>query len=121
MFKFLKKLKLSGEENRTYHNDFRIAGVTFKNDDGSDRQKIIQSLKDNDLIQLNVYSYKGKEAIGVYTMDNKQIGNIKDGDIPYVLDRMKTMTKSIIFDIHPFYNDNHEKIYTAKVIIYYTK
>ena len=60
-----------------------IAGVTFKNEDGSSRQAILKDLKarggDAEL-DLEEYEYKGKPAIRVL-VDGDQIGNIPRGRV----------------------------------------
>lgn len=101
------------------HNDYPIAGVSFSNDDGTSRQDIIKTLKDNDLLNIEVYKFNGEDAISVNTLDGKQIGNIKREHIPFVLDRIKTLEKCSIFDIHSFIGNDNKKIYVAKIIIYY--
>ena len=63
-----------------------IAGVTFKNDDGSSRQAILKDIKarggDAEL-DLEEYEYKGKPAIRVL-VDGDQIGNIPRGRVAEV-------------------------------------
>ena len=103
-----------------YHNSFRLAGVTYNNDDGSSRQEIIQTLKDGTIVGLKPYQFNNNLAIGVYTCEGKQIGNIKEKDIPYVMDRLKTMVKTEIFNVRSFYyNELNEVIFTADVIVHY--
>lgn len=65
----------------------RIVGVTFKNDDGGDRQEILKKIRyraapyrsDPD-IHLVKYDYKGEEAVAVYAND-EQIGSISRLDL----------------------------------------
>lgn len=115
MFDFFKKKK----EPYLCHNDYPIVGITFNNDDGTSRQAIIKKLKDNDLLTIEAYKYKNEDAIMVKTIEGEQIGNIKKEHVPYVLDRMKTLEKCSIFDIHSFVADDGSEIYIAKIIIFY--
>lgn len=102
------------------HNDYRPAGTTFKNEDGTSRQDIIKKLKDNDPLELKKYIFDGKVAIGIYTKDGIQIGNVKEKEIPFVEDRMRTMTKCIAFDVRSFIPfDSDKEIYTFKYIVFY--
>lgn len=108
------------KEPLIYHNSYKIAGVTFKNEDGTKRQDILKSLKDNDVIGVKTYDYNGKTAIGVYTCDGKQIGNIKEDEIPYALHRMKSMVKTTITGIDRFNDGFGKTIYYGYVTIHFT-
>lgn len=66
-----------------------IAGVTFKNDDGSSRQAILKDIKARggyaaDL-DLEEYEYKGKPAVRVL-VEGEQVGNIPRSMVPEVLE-----------------------------------
>lgn len=43
----------------------KVVGVTFKNDDGTDRQKLLQSVSPGDTLELKPYTYNGAPAIMV--------------------------------------------------------
>ena len=109
------------KEPYIYHNSYKIAGVTFKNEDGTKRQDLLKKLKDGDIVGLKTYEYNGKTAIGVYTCDGKQIGNIKEDEIPYALNRMKSMVKSNITCIDKFYDGFGKLIYYGYVEIHFTE
>lgn len=96
-----------------------LAGITFENEDGTKRQDIIKELKDNDPLKLEKYTYNGEDAIRVLTENNQCIGNIKANDVKHVLPLLESVTKCKIFDIHSFLGDSGEKIYIAKVIMYF--
>lgn len=73
-----------------------VAGVTFKNDDGSSRQAILKDLKarggDDAELTLEEYDYKGQPAIRIM-IDGEQIGNVPKRRVPEVsavLDRLDT-------------------------------
>ena len=119
MFDFLFKKIDFGKQPRECHLGYKIAGVTFKNEDGTKRQDILKSLKAGDSLKLKEYTFENKKAIGVYTEDDRQIGNIQEEDIPYVLDKMKTMTKCSIGDIEYFSDGFGKNIYYSRVIVYF--
>lgn len=55
----------------------KVVGVTFKNDDGSDRQTIISQCKaGQDVVFKPTPSKKYPDAIGVFTSSGKQLGNV---------------------------------------------
>lgn len=109
------------EDNIDYHLSYKIAGVTFKNEDGTKRQDILKSLKNGDTVGLKTYEYEGKTAIGVYTCDGKQIGNIKEDEVPYALDKMKRMKRSHIDCIDCFNDGFGKTIYYGYVVIHFHK
>jgi len=117
MFDFLFKKVDFKKPPRQCELGFKIAGITFKNEDGSNRQDIVKKLSEGDTLLLKTYDYKGNKAIGVYTEDNKQIGNIKEEDVVYALDRMKTMTRCYIHDIDCFSDGFGKNIYYARAVI----
>ena len=55
----------------------KVAGVTFNNDDGSDRQKIISKCKaGQDLYFRPVPTEEYPQAIGIFTSKGKQLGHV---------------------------------------------
>ena len=66
---------------RTVIRDFhtKVVGVTFGNPDGSSRQAYISNLKPNqDLVLRPVPTAQYPDAIGVFTLDGKQLGLINE-------------------------------------------
>ena len=56
----------------------KVVGVTFKNDDGSDRQKIISKCKaGDDIIFKPVPTKQYPNAIGVFNTKGEQLGHLK--------------------------------------------
>lgn len=53
----------------------KVAGVTFKNHDGSSRQEILSVCSEIDRITLDYFTYRGKAAYAVLTKHG-QIGNL---------------------------------------------
>lgn len=58
---------------KTIHT--KVVGVTFQNDDGSNRQDILADCIPGDQLELRPFVYKGLPAYAVFDGD-KQIGNI---------------------------------------------
>lgn len=79
-----KKPSAKGKTSKKANSDFvppeadfhtKVVGVTFKNDDGSDRQKIISKCKvGQDIIFKPTPTREYPEAIGVFTTKGKQLG-----------------------------------------------
>ncbi len=55
---------------------FRVAGVSFDNDDGSSRQAYISKLQEGDPIGFESFEYQGGLAFHVMTQDDKCIGSL---------------------------------------------
>ena len=80
---------LSDDSDEVYSMFFDVVGESFKNDDGSDRQKIIQRYVEVDApAHLKFYAYEGAWACAVYTDSGmtKQIGNIAKSEAPELYD-----------------------------------
>jgi len=58
---------------------FRVAGVTFENDDGESRQDILQDLRGEDpddlVAELQATEYNGEPAVAVL-VNGRQVGNV---------------------------------------------
>jgi len=82
--------------------EFNVAGVTFKNDDGTNRQKLISKMEDGEKLNLTPYLYQGKPAVYVLNEDEKIIGNVP---------------KELCSDIfHLLQADNAEPIFEATIV-----
>lgn len=76
--------KSKAPKNKTNNDDFippeadfhtKVVGVTYKNDNGSDRQKIISKCKaGQDVIFKPTPSKEYPEAVGVFTVKGEQLG-----------------------------------------------
>ena len=57
--------------------EFKVAGVSYRNDDGTERQDLIKEIKAGKQVKITIspYQYNGKPAFGVYA-DGKQLGNV---------------------------------------------
>ena len=74
---------------------FRVAGVTYNNDDGTNRQEIIAQIKENkncssteNKLDFKEYSYEGKPALAVY-LDGKQVGNVPANRVDFLLEEIE--------------------------------
>lgn len=96
---------------------FKVAGVTFSNEDGKSRQAILKRLaKDDDYsdFELNKYKFNGETAIAV-VVDGNCIGNIRKSDIREVL---SLLNENCVYsvDIDDFEDEDGVTIYRADVI-----
>ncbi len=67
---------------KTYHT--KVVGVSFENDDGTDRQLNIEYARPLDALIFREFEYEGKTSYAVHLDDGCQIGNLKEllaGDI----------------------------------------
>lgn len=55
----------------------KIVGVTFKNEDGTSRQEIIESCSEGDVLSLEHYYYKDEDAFKVTNVYGEALGNLK--------------------------------------------
>ncbi len=55
----------------------KIVGVTFKNDDGTSRQDIIESCTEGESLSLEHYYFKGEDAFKVTNVYGEVLGNLK--------------------------------------------
>lgn len=109
----------------------KVAGVTFENEDGSSRQRILRDAFREEScgsVELETYEYKGTDAIAVYYED-KRIGNIPKDKIKEVLAVMDRISagKLTVDRFHPDDDDESEArgiggfIYRADLLIVYEK
>ena len=64
----------------------KVVGVTFKNEDGSSRQKYIRQLKDDDFLTFESFEYEGETALHVLDPRGHCIGNVPKSLVPTILD-----------------------------------
>lgn len=71
---------------------YKLAGVSFKNEDGSSRQSILRKLKFNDPpfdegveLELSRYEFESKPALAVLA-NGLQIGNIPAADVSFLME-----------------------------------
>lgn len=97
-----------------------VAGVTFKNDDGSSRQRILKNVLESSdysdsTAYLERYDCEGKDAISVSTVFG-MVGNIRHSDVQKVL---PVLEGGYVARIYPetFEDENDNTIYRADVRI----
>lgn len=79
---------------------FKIVGVTFKNEDGTSRQKLIQKIDEAGVyayeFSFEEYDYEGETAIGLFFEDDdyesRQLGNISRAEVDSMLRIMDQIT-----------------------------
>lgn len=73
-----------------------LAGVTFNNEDGSSRQKLLKKYYDNGVkganLELKEFDYKGKPAVAVL-LDGQCVGNIPQNRVDELLQIMDRLEK----------------------------
>lgn len=102
---------------------FPVAGVTFRNDDGTSRQKILRELCDGEdfvsvPVELEPYEYKGEDAVRVVTPEGC-VGNIRREDVEDVMEMLEDGPKEIYMEINTFENENGRTIWRGDVHLDY--
>lgn len=110
----------------------KIAGVTFDNDDGSSRQRILKAAMAEEAcgsIALELYDHRGADAIAVL-YDDQEIGNIPKSRVAEVKAVMDRITAAHL-DVGRFRPEDDEDedeprgvgeyIYRADLTLIYTK
>lgn len=131
------KRKAEREEWERTHGRmvFNIAGVTFKNDDGTKRQDLLKEVlasgADGD-VTFEEYEYNGKPAVRILYDQQHMLGNVPArmvGEFLKIMDKISAVN----LDIQTFTPDdvdddweegrkkNKEKLYRAEVHIVYDK
>lgn len=121
------KKKGSGSNRPANRNDmttFKVAGVSFDNDDGSSRQQILQKLyngKKDGPVSFRPYTYKGEPAMHVLCA-GRCVGSVprdRVADVRQIIPRI-TVAK---LNIEHFYPDDKpgKQMYRADCIIQYSK
>lgn len=81
---------------------FHVVGVTYKNEDGRDRQAILRKIKreqppESDMT-LREFDYKGERAVGVY-FRGEQVGSIAREDLKKVLSQIERFDKVVDYEV----------------------
>lgn len=100
---------------------YPVSGVTFKNEDGSSRQKILRSLCEGDEVGISdvsfeEYKYNGAPAIHVYTVAGC-VGNIRKTSVTEFLQYLDNDDYQAYLQIESFENDDEITIYRADVVV----
>ena len=122
-----KKPEKQSADNQAHENEpeqpvymFAVAGVTFKNEDGSSRQYILKKIEQSDdysdsTAYLEKYTFEGRPAISVSTVYGC-VGNIRHNDVNTVLQLIEGDYIARIYAEH-FEDENDKTIYRADVRI----
>ena len=116
-----EKARQAAEAARFTRTYYPVAGVTFKNEDGSSRQRILRSLCDGEeyghaSVTFDEYEYEGSPAIRVLT-DSGCVGNIRQSQVEEFQKYFDTEVHSIFLSIDTFEDDEGKRIYRADVVV----
>ncbi len=85
---------------------FKLAGVTFNNDDGTSRQSVLRAINFKDApftngaeLELNSYTYDGQPAYAVLA-NGKQLGNVPRDSVQFITDnfsRIEAITNISVY------------------------
>ena len=119
---FCLKSTYSKETTNTTSNNIRtwvlkISAVTFKNEDGTDRQNLIPKLSIGQELKLVPYKYKNQDAVYVETLDNKILGNIPAENTFEICNKISDnrIINVNVADINTFVNEKNKKVYYLKI------
>lgn len=103
--------------------DFRVSGVTFRNDDGTSRQDILKSAKaaiaigDDLVISFVQDEYKGKPRVAV-NFNDKCVGNIEYKKVEQFA-KIQELVTSADADIDYVDTDDDEKVLYCHIYVTY--
>lgn len=101
----------------------KVAGVTFDNDDGTSRQRILKAIakntEDDPDVELRRSEYNGKPCIYVIC-EGRCVGTIPRENVNEVLSVYSSI-EFISIDAESFENDDDETIYRADLTIQYAR
>lgn len=117
-FKYQYSIELKTKDIRSF--SLKVAGVTFKNNDGTDRQKIISKLYVGEELKLFPYKHEGKNAVYVMTLNNKIAGNIPAENTTEICNKINSnkIEKITVKEVDNFINENNKNIYYLIVNIF---
>nr|DAP22192.1 MAG TPA: hypothetical protein [Caudoviricetes sp.] len=119
--KYQYSIELKTKDVRSF--SLKVAGVTFKNDDGTDRQKAISKLFVGEELKLFPYKYKNQNAIYVKNTNNMILGNIPTDNITEIYNKITNdkIEKVTVKKIDTFINEKNKTIYYLIVNIFVKK
>lgn len=100
-----------------------VAGVTFDNEDGTSRQKLIENLHVGQKLKLVPYLFKNTDAVYVKTLNNKILGNIPSKHVKQIIDKLsKNLIKDVVVkEVEKFTNEDNQEIYYLKIKFFVNK
>lgn len=106
----------------------KIVGVTYYNDDGTSRQKYLERLKNNSSLKLkHVPSKKHPNSIGVFSLNEKQLGFLSSDLAKEFMDDVKNENVLCrVCDVYSFFTkedeeEDEKEIYACYIDIYIYK
>lgn len=121
---FYLKLRYSKELNEDNNSTrtwiLKLSGVTFKNDNGTDRQKYISKLYVGQELKLVPYRYNNEDAIYVKTLNNNTIGNIPAENVDEIMNKLSSniISKVTVAENGTFENKQNKEIFYVKIKLY---
>lgn len=111
----------AAEAKKSLTIECSLAGVTFKNDDGSSRQKILAEVEDKSVpVTLEAYKYEGNDAVRVL-LDGDCVGNVPAKLVKKVISILDQVTEAWISveGFIPEDGNSRKEIYRADLAIRY--
>lgn len=104
-------------------HEYSIAGVTFHNDDGSDRQEILEEIQSRGFcsnVKFEINEYQDEKSVAVF-VDGKQIGHIKKIDLKFFIEHFDALTGIYEVYVGDFEPDDADIRYYCKISATYNK
>ena len=116
-----QKAARKAEHDKYLWASYPVAGVTFRNSDGTSRQRILKDICMGDeygssSAWLEQYEYQGEDAIRVIT-DEGTVGNIQRRHVSELLPLFDNAPDIMRVDAELFENDEGKKIYRADLVL----
>lgn len=117
------KYNNSNQNTDTRSFSLKVAGVTFKNEDGTDRQKLISKLHIGEELKLLPYIYENRNAVYVKTLNDEVLGNIPSEHTSQICNKLSNniIEKVIVKEVDSFIDENNKKVYYLKIKIFIRK
>jgi hypothetical protein len=119
-----KEARLAEEQarrNRFRHESFPVAGVTFKNDDKTDRQQILREIALNDdgscAVTFEEDEEKGEDSTIRVMTEYGCVGHVRHNDKAKIRRFFDRKVNTMVLAVERFENDDGEKIYRADIVI----
>lgn len=109
---------VQNSNTRTF--SLKVAGVTFKNEDGTDRQKLISKLHIGEELKLLPYIYENRDAVYVKTLNDEVLGNIPSENTTEICNKIKNnvIEKVTVKKIDKFINEKNKNVYYLIINIF---
>lgn len=119
---FYLKNKYTNNSQNTNTRSFslKVSGVTFKNEDGTDRQKLISKLHPGEELKLLPYIYENRDAVYVKTLNDEILGNIPSENTTEICNKLKNnrIEKITVKESDKFVNEKNKNVYYLVINIF---